>query len=238
MNIFTVLIGLLPGAAWLFFFLQEDTHPEPKRVILYAFLAGGLITIPTLASQVVFEEFFKTRATLLITEFLSFDAKQVAVFWLFLALAILEEFFKFFAVFSTVRWSREFDEPIDAMIYMITAALGFATVENIAVLGNFIGDPIGSFWQDTIGTISLRFVGATLLHALTSGLIGYYWARGLIRNKTAVYLTFGLIFAIIIHTVFNLLIFQFETENLLYPSMFLILVAFFLFNDFEKLKQV
>ena len=48
--IFLVLIlGILPGFAWLVFYVkEEETHRESKRLILFAFVAGmafGLIAV-------------------------------------------------------------------------------------------------------------------------------------------------------------------------------------------------
>lgn len=226
MNFPAIVLGFLPGLAWLIFFLQEDRlHPEPKRLIVYTFIVGGLITIPTLATEFLVQDLVKAWAI-----------GSAAV--IFSSLAFLEEVFKFAAVYLTVRWAREFDEPLDAMIYMVTGALGFATVENVAVLAKVLeGGIFLEIFQSGIGTVSLRFVGATLLHALASGLVGYYWAVGLLKKRELGYLFFGLLSAVAIHAVFNLLILRFENDNLLYPSLFLIIIAFFLFVDFEKLKE-
>ena len=136
-----------------------------------------------------------------------------------------------------VRKSRFFDEPIDAMIYMITAALGFAMVENIAVALST------SNIQEAISAMTLRFVGATLLHVLTSGIIGYYWAKSLIlKNQFLVIgrwplIIKGLILASLLHMIFNYLILVSKEQILIYPTIFLIIIALFLFWDFEKIKN-
>ena len=83
-------------------------------------------------------------------------------------------------------------------------------------------------------TVSLRFVGATLLHTLTSGIVGYYWALGIVRGKVARYLAIGLPLAAILHATFNYLILTYG--NAVYSVIFLIVVGFFVLNDFEKLK--
>ena len=227
MNLLTIILGLLPGLAWLFFFLQEDArHPEPKRLVIYTFLITGLITIPALAAEFLFED--------LIINF-NWQNKATVIFF---GLAAIEEFFKFAAVYLFIRRNREFNEPLDAMVYMITGALGFATVENIAVLGNIFNDaPLGFFLETSIKTLFLRFIGATLLHALASAVIGYYWAVGILVKKEKMHIWGGLIIAILIHSAFNLLIMRFENVSLFYPSLFLMVIAFFIFADFEKIKE-
>ena len=167
-----------------------------------------------------------------------FASKNFCFFFrFFFVFAVIEEVFKFLAVYLVVRKSRFFDEPVDAMIYMITAALGFAMVENIAVALN------ASNIQEAIGAMTLRFVGATLLHVLTSGIVGYYWAKSLVlKNQFLVIgrwplIIKGLILASLLHMIFNYLILVSKEQILIYPTIFLIIIALFLFWDFEKIKN-
>ena len=219
MVIFLILLGLLPSFAWLVFFLKEDERPEPKKMIAKVFMAGALMTIFVAVLQFSLQKIF-----------VSFSAS-------FFVFAVIEEIFKFLAVYLVVRKSRFFDEPVDAMIYMITAALGFAMVENIAVALN------ASNIQEAIGAMTLRFVGATLLHVLTSGIVGYYWAKSLVlKNQFLVIgrwplIIKGLILASLLHMIFNYLILVSKEQILIYPTIFLIIIALFLFWDFEKIKN-
>jgi len=113
------------------------------------------------------------------------------------------------------------------MIYIIVAALGFAAVENVAAA--FKAREI------VFETATLRFIGATLLHTLGSGLLGYYWARSIIENRRALLLT-GFTLATILHTIFNYLIIRFEPVVI--PTTFLIVAAIFILYDFEKLRHL
>ena len=209
----------MPSFAWLVFFLKEDERPEPKKMIAKVFMAGALMTIFVAVLQFSLQKIF-----------VSFSAS-------FFVFAVIEEVFKFLAVYLVVRKSRFFDEPVDAMIYMITAALGFAMVENIAVALN------ASNIQEAIGAMTLRFVGATLLHVLTSGIVGYYWAKSLVlKNQFLVIgrwplIIKGLILASLLHMIFNYLILVSKEQILIYPTIFLIIIALFLFWDFEKIKN-
>ncbi|MDP3014832.1 MAG: PrsW family glutamic-type intramembrane protease [bacterium] len=217
MVISLILLGLIPSFAWLVFFLKEDVHPEPKKMIAKVFMAGALMTIFAAVIQFLLQKIF-----------ISFSSS-------FFVFAVIEEFFKFLTVYLVVRKSRFFDEPIDAMIYMITAALGFAMVENIAVALN------ASNIQEAIGAMTLRFVGATLLHALTSGIVGYYWAKGLIVKSVghwslSLVIVKGLIIASLLHMIFNYLILISKEQILIYPTIFLIIIALFVFWDFERIK--
>lgn len=209
---FIIILGLLPSFAWLIFFLKEDVHPEPKKMIAKVFMAGALTTIFVAAIQFSLQKIF-----------VSFSAS-------FFVFAIIEETFKFLAAYLIIKKSRFFNEPVDAMIYMITAALGFAIVENIAVALST------SNIQEAIGAMTLRFIGATLLHALTSGIVGYYWAKSLIVHRSS-FIVYGIIYASLLHMIFNYLILISKEQILIYPTIFLIIVALLVFWDFEKIKN-
>ncbi|HDH31467.1 MAG TPA: PrsW family intramembrane metalloprotease [Candidatus Wolfebacteria bacterium] len=214
MEFLIIVLGLLPGFAWLIFFLKEDIHPEPKKMIAKVFFVGAVFTFIALGFEAIFQDL--TR---------SLNIKDTN-FFSFFGLSAIEEVFKFLAAYLVVRKSRFFDEPVDAMIYMIVAALGFATIENLAVMFNVVS---GGGGFGVINIMILRFVGATLLHALAAGIVGFYWAHKKVLK--------GLVIATILHTIFNCLILIFS-EIIIYPSVFLIIISFFVFYDFEKLKKI
>jgi len=221
MVILAVLLGILPGFVWLMFYLQEDEHPEPKKMIAKVFFAGVLMTAVIVILQFLFQEASKLIAIP------RRDFVSIIVF------AGIEEIFKFLAAYWVIRRSKFFDEPVDAMIYMIVAALGVATVENVLIAYNMLQTGL----NEVFNTITLRFLGATLLHTLSSATVGYAWAVGIMRKRIGLWVFFGLINAIALHSVFNYLIMIFDRQILIYPTLFLIVAAFFIFYDFEKLKK-
>jgi RsiW-degrading membrane proteinase PrsW (M82 family) len=252
MLLLSVLLGLVPGFAWLIFYLSEDPHPEPKRLIVYTFIVGivsGFFTI-------IIEELFNAATAAVgipslaaLTQIIQTSAGGAAaatgidattilqLLFLLLGLAAIEELMKFSAAYFAVGKSPELDEPIDAMIYMIVAALGFATLENIGAITNVAAAAAsgqGAIFVNIFETVSLRFVGATLLHSLTSAIVGYHWALGIMHKKVPHYLASGLIFATILHACFNYLILNYAPIG--YSVLFLLVIGFFVLNDFEKLK--
>ena len=209
------VLGFFPGLAWLLFFLQEDARrAEPKGLIFSTFVWGGLVTFVVLPLQVVAK-----------WALLAGGIANANPFHLF-ALAGLEELLKFGAVLWWISRRKEFDEPIDAMVYMVVAALGFASVENVATVLRA---------TNGVELLTLRFIGATLLHSLASGIVGYYWARGILACNRKTWLAAGLFIATLFHTVFNYLMIIWG------PSMritaLLILLAFVVLRDFEELKK-
>jgi RsiW-degrading membrane proteinase PrsW (M82 family) len=230
MILFVLILGILPGFAWLVFYLkEEETHRESKRLIFFAFAAGmafGLIAV-------ILENLLNTAGA-------GIGIAELSILGLVI-FALIEEAAKFGAAYLTIGRSKVMHDPLDIMIYLVVAALGFATLENIGSLASFWIATRGmgvtsSFAGSFAETLSLRFVGATLLHSLTSGIVGYHWAVGVLRHKVARYLPLGLAIGTVLHAFFNLLILNYG--NIAYALVFLTLLGFFVLNDFEKLKAV
>lgn len=183
--------GVVPAFIWLFFWLLEDrVHPEPKRYIFYSFLAGMFAVAIALPLE---------RFTL---GFLSSNS-----FMLFLSWATIEELLKFGAAYLVALRFAVYDEPLDAVIYLVTAALGFSALENAL----FLWAPLqqGDILRALV-TEDLRFMGATLLHTLASVTIGISLALSF-RKPAAMrrrYLLVGVILAVLLHTGFNFFILQ------------------------------
>ncbi len=209
-----IILGLIPSFAWLIFYLEEDPHPEPRRLVFQTFLAGAVSTVVVILAEIVF-----TR----LSEPIGIHQHTPLSFF---GLAMIEEFFKFYAAYFILsRNLRDFDEPVDAMVYMVIAALGFATVENV---GAAIKDA-----HIVFETTSLRFIGATLLHTLSSGLIGFYWAKAIIKRSRGILIQ-GIFYGAALHMIFNYLIITFRPAVI--PTAFLVILAVFVLYDFEKLK--
>ncbi len=214
--------GLLPGFAWLAFYLIEDNHAEPKRLITFTFVAGLAFGFFTVAIENGFTSALE-----------QWNVAGLSIVAL-VGLALIEEVMKFGAAHFALSKSPERPQPIDAMIYMIVAALGFATLENIGAVSAI---PWGTaFIPAAFETLSFRFVGATLLHTLTSGIIGYYWALGMVRKTPGRHIAGGIALASVLHACFNYLILNYG--NGIYSIVFMLIIGFFVLNDFEALKEI
>lgn len=180
--------GIFPALAWLWFWLKEDSrHPEPRRLIALAFLAG----MGTVVLVIPIEKYV---AGFLLT--------QTAIFT---AWSIIEEFAKYIVAWLTVLHRRENDEPVDNVIYMVVVALGFAGLENaLFLLSPLAGDTV----SQTIITGNFRFIGATLLHVFSSAVVGVFLAYSFYRPKIVRewYAALGVILAALLHSLFNFLI--------------------------------
>ncbi len=153
----------------------------------------------------------------------------------FLWSAFVEEFIKFYAIRLTIMNNPEFDEPIDAMIYMVTAGLGFAAIENILITFQTFPDGAGA----VVSLLTLRFIGATLLHALSSALLGYFLAMAwFFQNHHKKLLIIGLCIATMFHFTFNMIIASFENQinALVYTTSLLLMMSFLVSILFDRMR--
>lgn len=154
----------------------------------------------------------------------------------FIWAAFVEEIVKFLPVKFVVLHNPEFDEPLDGMVYMIASALGFAAIENILVLFQTI--PVG--FSATIQTWLMRFVGATLLHAVASALVGYLLAVSWFYHRHSRKLIWvGILGATLLHFTFNFTLLKGNggAGSFIYSTAFLIIIALVISVLFAKLKR-
>jgi RsiW-degrading membrane proteinase PrsW (M82 family) len=202
----SLLGGVLPALFWLWFWLKEDrVHPEPKKKIALVFILGAVSVFLVIPIERFIFDFVGSISSLTI------------ILW-----AAAEEIFKFFAAFFALR-SKTNDEPIDAIIYMITAALGFSAIENSLFLSNLINSDL--FVQSLLNGNS-RFIGATVLHIASSSSIGVMIGLSFYKNARIkkIFLFTGLLVSIILHTIFNLLIINIKTPVFIVFSAFWVLI--------------
>lgn len=259
------IIGVLPSLIWLFYYLTKDLHPEPKKMIIKVFLWGCFITIPVFFVQMGFTSLLDITAGqmglpaiacstpdscptpylnhllgLSLAETSSLTLSLIIVYW-FLIIAFSEELFKYFVVKAKVVNSPHLDEPLDIMLYMVVAALGFTAIENI--LYSFA--PMGQMSFDQVVNRTLivalvRFIGATFLHTLCSGVIGYSMAISFCEVKRKGLILFmGFFIAVGLHGLydFSIMILRGDLKYIV-PAIIILTLAFLVFSGFEKLKSM
>ena len=256
MNDFILIIfGLLPSLIWLSYYLKKDVHPEPKRMVLKIFIYGMIITLPAAFIGITISEllnkmsYFLTispspeeinnlfnSSTLSNMTNLNFSSLLFFFIYLLIGVALVEELLKYLVVRYRVLNNAEFDEPTDAMIYMIIAGLGFAALENVLYLFN----PELITYSDVFGVNIARFLGAVLLHALWSGTLGYFLALAICERKNALrlFLT-GLSTAVLLHAIFNYsIIFMRGWFRISIIFFIIISLALFVSLGFRKIKKM
>jgi RsiW-degrading membrane proteinase PrsW (M82 family) len=179
--IFSLLLSLLVALFWLKWFRRMDKYEkEPERLIYLAFFAGVLAVFPSILLEIPVHWTGRFKPSSLTPLFLSF-----------LWVGGVEEFFKFLAVRLTVYRSIQFNEVMDGMIYMISAALGFAAAENV---GYMLG--LG------FSVVFVRAILSYLGHVSFSAILGYYLAKAKMESRGE-WLWIGFSLAVALHWLYD-----------------------------------
>lgn len=170
-------LALAPALFWLWFFIRRDRYPEPAWLLVRTFLWGAVMVVPAALLQAGIESAFGATA-------------------MFLAVGLIEESAKLIAASSMLK-HREFDEPIDGLVYATAAALGFATLENALYM-----------LSGGAGLILLRGPISTLGHILFASAWGYALSirKFSNRGRGRWIIRKALLLAAALHTTFNFLL--------------------------------
>ncbi len=145
-------ISLLGASFWLLFFDRADGQKTPFKILLLALLAGVLVALDY---WIMTEYFWKPEHW--ISKILVEEVYKV------LGAILIMEIFR--SRFKTVG---------EGVVYGFALGLGFALFENLMYLyaqyGNNEFDP--AFWI----TFQGRFWGSTVLHGITTGFFGLFYA--------------------------------------------------------------
>lgn len=223
----TIYIAIIPSILLCLYIYNMDViEKEPIRLLLTLFFVGVLLTIPaSFMEQIIISS---TK--------LDYNNIKDCFFLSFFVIALIEEGYKFIALFASSWKNKEFDYLYDAIVYSVFISLGFATLENIQYIYNN-GANIALYR----GLIS---VPAHAIYAITSGLF-----LGLAKEKsnnnktlqTIIFLLLSLLVPIILHGVFDLLLL---TENGIMFYVFfsfiagLYLLGFYIIKKTNKGKKI
>ena len=217
--ILAFIAGIIPSLLWLWFWLKEEEYPEPKGLLTIVFIMGMVAVVVVLPIQ----KFIQDHVS---------SPQGQLVLW-----ASAEEILKYLAVLIILYRTNNAREPIDWPIFMITAALGFAALENTL----FLVKPF-SVSGATVALLTgqLRYMGSTLLHTISSGIlgiaIGISWHTKGIKKIWHIFV--GFMVAIALHSTFNFFIIRNDGNDFLKVFAFLWVVTIVVMLLFEKVRRM
>jgi len=231
--LFYIISALAPSIVWLLFYLAKDQHPEPKKKILEVFFLGVIIAILVAVLEVGILKFINIFfSALIITSSIWF-----LLFKYFFIIAMIEEMSKYLIVRKFILYDSAIDEPLDIMLYLIVAALGFATLENFLLIFN-VAEPSGVL--EILKFSNIRFIGATFFHTLASGAFGFFIALSLCSEKNKISNFFlGFAVAVFSHGLYNFCIAELSgILEYLIPIIIIASLSIFTTFGFIKLKKI
>ncbi len=211
-----LLATILPSILIVLFFVQSDKFKEPTSEIIKVFFYGILITIPA---------FFLNSYLSGIWASTQMDEGLRSSFF---SAAPVEEGLKLAVLYFLVYKMKDFNEPIDGIVYGVTVSLGFATLENF-----YYVYVLADYYETTSMSMALlRSFSAVPAHAIFGVFMGYFFMRYAFIKKGD-NLIFAFLVPFTLHGCYNL----FTMSNFLI-SLILIIVSWFIaLKMFSKLKK-
>ena len=215
----TYLSVSLSAGIWLYLIYRYDRfEPEPiKYVLMIAAFGGIMSTIPAALLNTA------AASILGIGDFINnvsgseTSARSVFLFSIFVGFN--EEFWKAFIAVLILKRFKQFNEPIDALIYSMSLALGFAAFENISytVAGGF-------------GALFVRSFTAVPLHAGLASIWGSGIAAAKYENEGRYFITLipYVAAASVIHALYNFI--QFINSENPVSLIIALIFAFFIIS--------
>ena len=150
-------LAVVPVIIFLIFvYIKDKYEKEPLALLFMGAIYGIFLVVPVMCVDVFL---VNTELNLLYPE----------VFQAFIMSAGNEEMFKFIFLFFLIFRNKNFNEPVDGIIYSVFISLGFALGENIVYVFN---PEIGGFQ-----TAFLRGITSIPAHMFFAISMGYYFAR-------------------------------------------------------------
>lgn len=167
-------MAAIPAGFWLAFFYLMDRHePEPKALVAGVCVLGTMVAAP-LADFVQYQAVPPVALEVHGLSALSMDRVVYAV----LIAGLAQEMCKYAVVRYTVYLSREFDEPMDGIVYMMACGTGFAVWVNYHRLSE-------QGMSAHLSTAAAQCVITTLAHASFAGALGYVMGRAKFSRRSA-----------------------------------------------------
>ena len=157
-----LLATILPSILIILFFVNSDKFKEPKGEIIKVFIFGILITIPAYILNTFLRDFWYNNTA--VSESLISSS---------LTAAPVEEGLKLSILYYFVYKMKDFNEPLDGIVYGVTASLGFATLENI-----YYVYLLADYFETTSMALAIaRSFSAVPAHAVFGIFMGYFFMK-------------------------------------------------------------
>ena len=236
-----LLSAVIPIVFWFWFFLRQDrAEPEPKRILLKAFVLGVIaIFIATLAGE-IFAFLFSSGQnwselrSYILNENLSSYFNLPAILLLLFLRGPIEEGIIFLIFKTFIYREKSFTQIIDGIVYGVALALGFSFVENTI----YFTELFSSLSTSEFSFILIfRGFASVLLHLVATGIMGFHMGLARFSNKNKWRIMFkGVFIAMLLHGTFNVFLQAIYPINVILAFSLILLALIYLIVNIKKTK--
>ncbi len=203
-----LIISVAPVFIILAYFYYRDKYEkEPLSLLFEGLVAGGAIVFPVIFFEKMIESWTPTTATI-----------PNAAWTAFMAAGLVEETFKFFAVYVLIWKNLNFNEEFDGIVYAVFVSLGFALVENIGYVFDVAGGA-------KVGLV--RAFTAVPAHAMFGVMMGFWFGLAkFVPSKRIRYMIKAFFYPFLFHGIYDFILMS-KVKLLLVLYFPLIIYMFF-----------
>lgn len=169
------MLAFIPAGLWMFAYYKKDNlDPEPVRLIMRTFYYGMVATVPLLFVNLFVSLHPEHEPFVVIAHYV--ESPFFTYVLLFILVAGVEEYVKHLGL-SVIddEYPYEVNQVVDGIVYAVSAACGFAFLENMLYFFKAVGG--GMMGMDFMTVFAIRAAGSTLAHTVFSGTFGYFYAK-------------------------------------------------------------
>jgi RsiW-degrading membrane proteinase PrsW (M82 family) len=212
-----LLIAVAPVFIILVYIYYRDKYEkEPLNLLFEGLVAGGVIVFPI----VYFEQLINPIGS-------NLSPIYSAAWTAFMVAALVEELFKYFAVYILIWRNPNFNERFDGIVYGVFVSLGFALVENISYV---FGNPEG------LRVALLRAVTAVPAHAMFGVMMGYWFGLAkFVPSKRRQYMFSAFSFPFLFHGIYDFILMSAKNYLLI---LFIPLIVYMFFRARKRIRRL
>ena len=195
-----ISLAIAPALICLFYiYIRDKYEKEPWGLLFIGVFSGALIAMPIIRTAGFVASFIPP-----VGQF------GEALFLSFFVAGLVEEGFKFLALFFLIWHNRNMNEKMDGIVYAVFVSLGFAGVENVL----YVLHPAMGGLQTAFG----RAIISVPAHGLFGVMMGYYFSMAKFEphNRTK-YIAYAFLIPFAVHGAYN---------TMLLSGMWFLLLAF------------
>ena len=208
MNPFLLTLAIVPGLIICFLIFKIDKFErEPILHLSICFLLGVLSCFPAIYLEEIGDSLGYNES----------EGLGNLLVFSYLIIALSEELVKYLVLIFYAVPQKDFNEPLDGILYAVMIGMGFATLENILYADRF-----------GLQTIMVRAFTAVPAHAVFAIVMGYYVGLAKFNEKNQMkYYSLALIIPVLIHGTYDLFILQQYYEWLMILATFTLFISAF-----------
>ena len=199
----------------VYMYIRDKYEKEPWRLLAVGVVFGAVLTFAIVQTQGIVVGFMPVLGQLGEAAYMSFAVAS-----------LVEEGFKFIALFLLTWRNNNLNESVDGIVYAVFISLGFAAVENVL----YVFSP----QMGGLDTALMRAVASVPAHGLFGVMMGYYFALAKFEpQKRGRHMINGFIVPLAAHGVYNVIL----LSGLTYAFAIFVPFLFLLWrNGLRKIK--